>query len=117
MVMITFSGTRKKAKTLTRDTSTPKLLNGTNAMCFGYSNVPLKVYMEVAATGNHRLLAINPKASEEELMEAWESIVKHNGIKSNDSAGLESYKRESISYCKLLARFNYVRASLLLLVL
>lgn len=63
-----------------------------------YENITLKLYYEIASTGNHELLYISGKYKPEHAADAWEEIIKSNCKATNNRKYLillDAYKKHS----------------------
>ncbi len=70
---------------------------------YGYHDLLLKTYFEISDTGNLQLLVINGKPTEEQLLEAWEDVIRISGEKSG-SYRYNSYLTLIREYGKLTAK-------------
>lgn len=82
--------------------------------CLCYEDIQLKLYLEIAKTGNYLLVAKNKHATEKQCIEAWEGIVQKNA-EVNDSTVHNAYKDLEEEYAILLQKFQVIRAQILLL--
>ena len=49
-----------------------------SAKLFSYGNIPLRLYFDIIASGDWRLLLISGEATDKQLQRAWETIVRMN---------------------------------------
>lgn len=82
-----------------------------SVVLYGYGDILLKKYIEIANTGNLELLIVSGKPSNEELSEAWESIIAENGKVSNDNQ-YNIYQNLIQDYALLIAQQTVVSACL-----
>lgn len=78
---------------------------------WSYSDIPLKVYLEVANTGNLGLLS-KDGVSDEKCILIWDELIKLNSKQNNDLCFL-SYVSNLRVFAALLADYNIIKASLL----
>jgi len=78
---------------------------------YGYSNILLLTYIEVAQTENLNLLIISGDATKKELSDRWNEIVIRNA--QVNGVGIDDYEENLKTYAGLLADYETVRLSLL----
>lgn len=77
-----------------------------------YANISLKLFIEIAQTGNFNLLLRSGNASAEQCLEQWEELVKRNSIEAG-SHEYTHYFNLIKAYALLIAKQISVRATLL----
>lgn len=85
-----------------------KTITGT---CFKYDDIPLKTYLDVVESGDFNLIVTGGQVDREGLVKAWEKIVEDNS-KATGIVSYGTYKTLLISYAKLIADYNIVKAQL-----
>lgn len=93
-----------------------KILSNITKTYFQYNDIKLRTYIEIATTGNLRLLIKRGYPTEIELLKAWENLVKENAKANNDHT-YSAYESNLKRYGKLLADYELVRLSLMKLIL
>lgn len=79
---------------------------------FTYNDILLRTYIDISTTGNLEPLIIEGRSNREELLQAWEEIVRENGERNGDRS-YSSYFRLLKGYGVLLATYSVVKISLL----
>lgn len=79
---------------------------------YGYNDIPLRLFIDVANTSNVQLLLKSGSATIDECVEQWESIIKRNSLE-NQNFEYQSYFSLIQSYGLLLS--EYVEVKLMLL--
>lgn len=92
---------------------TKKIFKNTTKVFYSYEDIPLRLYMHIASTGNYFLLCSKGIPTVEECSKCWESIVKENE-KSSGGFLYSTYLELLQSYQSILAESNFVRSSLVL---
>lgn len=93
-----------------------KLFKRKSATFYTYEDVPLKLYFEVANTGNLSLLVIKGKARHDDCMAAMEAIMIENERKTGNAI-ISRYMAMSKIYLSLIAEYTFMRASIIICVL
>lgn len=89
------------------------LRNFRGDLCYGYKDIPLKIFFEVVETGDLKLLCRKGVSVGEEVLEnCWEDIVRQNS-KENGNLNYDVYIEHLQIYTKLLAEYNLVKACLM----
>lgn len=78
---------------------------------YGYGNILLRTYVEIATTNNLSLLVISGKPTDENLAEAWEGIIAENGKHTNDHS-YDLYQNLTTDYALLIAQHTVVSVCL-----
>jgi hypothetical protein len=100
---------RNTAKKLSRK-SKPTLVN-----FYHHENIPLKLYLEIAASNDYKRLVISGKATDQERLQAWERIIQKN-YEVNGGFDYLNYKDTLQAYGRLVAEYNLIRCYLIKLV-
>lgn len=93
-----------------------KLFKQKSATFYTYENVPLKLYLEVANTGNLELLVIKGKARHEQCIAAIEAIMIESERKTGNAL-ISRYMTMSKVYLSLIAEYTFMRASIIICIL
>lgn len=113
MVKISLGLVGKVKKNLLNIISKIKLWNTTdNCYCHSYETIPLKLYCEIASSGQIDKIFVKGKLIQEKCIESWEEIVKRNS-EENGSFEYDSYKQLLNAYHLLMCR-HLIDKSLLL---
>jgi hypothetical protein len=96
----------KSSKRTSRNTTGNRLLR--------YDDITLRLYLDVASSGDYRKLAVGFGVTDKECYNAWEEIVRRNN-EANQSQEFNTYFESTQSYAKLIADYNIIKASLLYL--
>src|SRR5687768_4565530 len=86
----------------------------TKAQFLTYDDITLKLYLEIAGSGEYKKLAIKGKPDIKLCTQAWEEIVKRNNAASETAdygIFLDSYK----ALLTLLSDYNVIKGSLTVL--
>lgn len=81
------------------------------AQCYQYSNIPLKVYLEIAENLDLSLLILSGEPSEEQLQTTWKDIIV-SSTRANGNMEYDYQLNMVISYRNLLKEYNTIRAVL-----
>ena len=87
----------------------------TTRVLYGYDDILLTTYMEIAQTGNTNLLVITGSPTDKDIENAWEEIVKRNSQCNGFS--LDEYLDNIKTYAKLLGDYGLVKLSLMQLMM
>lgn len=79
---------------------------------YSYSDITLKLFLEITDSKNYSLLIIDGSPTPDQLWEAWETLVKTND-QATGSLHLSNYIRLVKSYAHLFRKYNTVKACLL----
>ncbi len=79
---------------------------------YTYETIPLRLFMEIAEDGNLKRLIIKGKLNKEELMLAFEDIIRRNG-EVNGSFQYLTFFQLLKSYAKFIAEYTVVKALLI----
>lgn len=81
---------------------------------YGYNDIPLYVFMQIAESKDLNLLTIEGKPDAETLIESWEQIVKRNS-EVNNSLEYARVVGGIRSYTKLILEYNLLKSASLAL--
>jgi len=82
---------------------------------YRHENIPLKLYLEIAASNDYKRLVISGKATDQERLQAWERIIQKN-YEVNGGFDYLNYKDTLQAYGRLVAEYNLIRCYLIKLV-
>src|SRR5215216_5114252 len=105
-----FSDLIRKTKQFFRQKYYWKQLNITRNL-WEYNDIKLKLYLEIATTGNYKLLIKNGSSTIEILTTQWEQIVKMNSVENGSFDYLEYFELVK-TYNLLISEYNVVKAML-----
>jgi hypothetical protein len=83
---------------------------------YSYDDIPLKLFVEIAQTGNVARLCVSGLPTEEELVNRWEDIIQKNS-KANGDNTLSNYTLELEEYNFMLLEYNTANACIVKLML
>jgi len=78
---------------------------------YTYDNIKLRLYLQIAASGDYSQLITSGRADQTECYQAWEEIVKRNN-EANNSYQFSAYFDSAQGYAKLIADYNTIKACL-----
>jgi hypothetical protein len=81
---------------------------------YGYDTISLKLYFQVAKSGNLELIQITGKYNPEKCFEVWDEIIKRNAEESG-SGKYNSFLDKSKSYNQLFADLQTIKGMLMYL--
>lgn len=98
----------KQTSALSTEKFTPRI------KFYDYSNIPLKLFIEVAESADYMRLVMEGECSIDECFEQWEKLIQENS-RINGNAEYRSYYDNLKHYNKLLADFNVIKATITIL--
>lgn len=84
--------------------------------CYGYEDITLRLYFEIAEKGCLEKLAKIKNVKKVILQQAWENILKRNS-KENNNFSYELYFTTAQNYTLLVNEYNLIKACLLKLMI
>jgi hypothetical protein len=88
----------------------------TTGTCLNYDTILLRVYLEIARTGDYSLLIVKGKVSHLQCLNAWEEIVRRNNECSGSGMEYNLYQDALEKYNYLLSEYLIAKAYLLTMI-
>lgn len=79
---------------------------------YGYNDIPLRLFIDVANTSNVQLLLKSGSATIDECVEQWESIIKRNSLE-NQNFEYQSYFSLIQAYGLLISEYTQIKLMLM----
>jgi len=90
--------------------SSPKSSN-TISHFYQYGDILLKLFIEIAESGDYRRLVLSGNPTDDQCLEAWEKIVEENGRHCGNN-GYSNYLEDVRYYATMLWEYLFMRSAM-----